>query len=104
MTIQEWLVDYLRTAGAVAGTIHQREGDGLRLRPASNIPERVQAVVRWCRAARHGGDGTRIRRAGSNLQPQGRFSGLVRPEQKQSMREQPSPCRLATTRGQLPHE
>jgi hypothetical protein len=47
MTIQEWLVDYLRTAGAVAGTIHQREGDGLHLGAASNIPERVQAVVRW---------------------------------------------------------
>ena len=46
MTIQEWLVDYLRTAGAVAGTVHQREGEGLRLCAASNIPEPVQAVVR----------------------------------------------------------
>ena len=47
MTIQEWLVDYLRTAGAVAGTVHQLEGDVLRLCAASNIPEPVQAVVRW---------------------------------------------------------
>jgi hypothetical protein len=47
MTIQEWLLDYLRSVGAVAGTVHQREGDGLRLCAASNIPEPVQAVVRW---------------------------------------------------------
>ena len=47
MTIQEWLVDYLHTAGAAAGTVHQREGDGLRLCATSNVPEPVQAVVRW---------------------------------------------------------
>ena len=47
MTIQQWLVDYLRTSTAVAGTVHQREGDGLRLCAASNIPEPVQALVRW---------------------------------------------------------
>ena len=47
MTVQDWLVDYLRAAGAVAGTVHQREGDGLRLYAASNIPELVQSAVRW---------------------------------------------------------
>ena len=47
MTIQQWLVDYLRTAGAVAGTVHLRESDGLRLCAASNIPEPVQALVSW---------------------------------------------------------
>lgn len=47
MTVQAWLVDYLGAAGAVAGTVHQREGDGLRLCAASNIPEAVQSAVRW---------------------------------------------------------
>ena len=47
MTVEDWLGEYLSAAGAVAGTVHVREGDGLRLRAASNIPEPVQSVVRW---------------------------------------------------------
>lgn len=47
MTVEEWLGEYLSGAGAVAGTVHVREGDGLRLRAASNIPEPVQSAVRW---------------------------------------------------------
>jgi hypothetical protein len=47
VTIEDWLVEYLSATGAVAGTVHLREGDGLRLCAASNIPEPVQSVVRW---------------------------------------------------------
>jgi hypothetical protein len=37
----------LRKAGAVAGTVHLREGDGLRLAAAVNIPPPVQEAVAW---------------------------------------------------------
>ncbi|MCA9543021.1 MAG: GAF domain-containing protein [Myxococcales bacterium] len=40
-----WLAPRLAAAGAVAGSVHRREGDGLRLTGAVNLPEAVQAVV-----------------------------------------------------------
>jgi hypothetical protein len=43
----DWLAEYLRSLGAVAGSIHLVEGDGLRLTGAVNLPEKVQQVVEW---------------------------------------------------------
>jgi hypothetical protein len=43
----EWLVNYLQSVGAVAGSIHLVEGNGLRLAGAVNLPEKVQQVVEW---------------------------------------------------------
>jgi len=43
----EWLAEYLRSLGAVAGSVHLVEGVGLRLAGAVNLPEKVQAVVEW---------------------------------------------------------
>lgn len=45
--LQIWLGDFLREAGATAGTVHLCESGGLRLRAAVNIPEPVQQVVAW---------------------------------------------------------
>lgn len=42
-----WLEQYVRDCGAVAGTVHLRENDGLRLVAAVNIPGKVQQVVEW---------------------------------------------------------
>ncbi len=42
-----WLANYLRSLGAVAGSVHLAEGDGLRLAGAVNLPEKVQEVVEW---------------------------------------------------------
>src|SRR5215471_18640596 len=41
----EWLATLLKHVGAVAGTVHVREGDGLRLMSAVNIPEAVKKAV-----------------------------------------------------------
>lgn len=43
----EWLAEYLRSVGAVAGSVHLVEGVGLRLAGAVNLPEKVQAIVEW---------------------------------------------------------
>lgn len=43
----EWLATYLRSLGAVAGSVHLVEGNGLRLTGAVNLPEKVQQVVEW---------------------------------------------------------
>ena len=43
----EWLAEYLRALGAVAGSVHLVEGAGLRLTGAVNLPEKVQQVVEW---------------------------------------------------------
>lgn len=43
----EWLAEYLRSLGAVAGSVHLVEGGGLRLTGAVNLPEKVQQVVEW---------------------------------------------------------
>ena len=43
----EWLQEYLRDIGAVAGSVHLVEGDGLRLTAAVNLPEKVRQVVEW---------------------------------------------------------
>lgn len=43
----EWLAEYLRSLGAVAGSVHLVEGVGLRLTGAVNLPEKVQQVVEW---------------------------------------------------------
>lgn len=42
---QQWLEDYIRDAGAVAGTVHRTHPGGLKLSAAHNIPPRVQDVV-----------------------------------------------------------
>ena len=43
----DWLKQYIRDCGAVAGSVHLRESDGLRLAAAVNIPEKVQQIVEW---------------------------------------------------------
>ncbi len=45
--MQEWLRSYIETTGGVAGTVHLRQGDGLALAAAVNIPPPVADVVRW---------------------------------------------------------
>jgi L-methionine (R)-S-oxide reductase len=42
-----WLKQYVRECDAVAGSVHMRENDGLRLVAEVNIPEKVQRVVEW---------------------------------------------------------
>ncbi len=46
-SMQDWLSNYLRGCGGVAGTVHLREGAGLTLGAAVNIPPPVQEAVRW---------------------------------------------------------
>src|ERR1035438_6273283 len=45
--MQEWLSSYVRSSGAVAGTVHLRHGDGLALAAAINIPPPVADAVRY---------------------------------------------------------
>lgn len=45
-TLEQWLREYVQNNGAVAGTVHLREGDQLQLRAAINIPPKVAEVVR----------------------------------------------------------
>jgi L-methionine (R)-S-oxide reductase len=45
--MQQWLNEYVKDCGAVAGTIHVRQGDSLALAAAVNIPPPVQEIVRW---------------------------------------------------------
>jgi L-methionine (R)-S-oxide reductase len=45
--MQDWLQTYVKDCGAVAGTVHLRQGDGLALAAAVNIPPPVQEIVRW---------------------------------------------------------
>ena len=45
--VQEWLLRYVHATGAVAGTVHLRQGDGLALAGAVNIPPPVIEAVRW---------------------------------------------------------
>ena len=52
MTDRDWLEDYLRTSGAVAGTVHRYEDGGLRLTAAHNIPPKVCEVVAWVPAGK----------------------------------------------------
>jgi L-methionine (R)-S-oxide reductase len=47
MTVQSWLANFLREAGAVAGTVHLSKDGGLQLAAAVNIPPKVQEVVAW---------------------------------------------------------
>lgn len=42
-----WLSNLLQHIGAVAGTVHVRDGDGLRLMSAVNIPEFVRKTVEF---------------------------------------------------------
>jgi hypothetical protein len=44
---QEWLESYVHAQKGVAGTIHVRQGDGLALAAAVNIPPPVLEAVRW---------------------------------------------------------
>lgn len=52
MNDQDWLQDYIRRSGAVAGTIHRYEEGGLRLTAAQNIPPKVCDVVAWVPAGK----------------------------------------------------
>jgi hypothetical protein len=45
--MQEWLGSYVQSSGAVAGTVHLRQGDGLILAAAINIPPPVADAVRY---------------------------------------------------------
>jgi L-methionine (R)-S-oxide reductase len=45
--MQEWLSNYVQSSGAVAGTVHLRQGDGLALAAAINIPPPVADAVRY---------------------------------------------------------
>lgn len=45
--VQAWLLRYVHLTGAVAGTVHLRQGDGLALEAAVNIPPPVIEAVRW---------------------------------------------------------
>jgi hypothetical protein len=44
--IEAWLRDWLSKNGAVAGTVHLRQGDDLLLGAAVNIPPKVAEIVR----------------------------------------------------------
>ena len=46
----EWLSHLVTHVGAVAGTVHVREGNGLRLMSAVNIPDVVKKAVEFGRA------------------------------------------------------
>lgn len=45
--MQEWLCGFVGKTGAVAGTVHVRQGDGLVLSAALHIPPPVVEAVRW---------------------------------------------------------
>ena len=47
VSMQQWLADYVQGSGAVAGTVHVRQGDGLAIAAAVNIPPPVVEAVRW---------------------------------------------------------
>jgi hypothetical protein len=49
---EKWLEYYIRQTGAVAGTVHRHEKDGLRLTAAQNIPPQVREVVAWVPAGK----------------------------------------------------
>ena len=42
-----WLERLLKHVGAIAGTVHVREGDGLRLMSSVNIPDVVKKTVEY---------------------------------------------------------
>jgi len=42
---QQWLAEFIRAHGGIAGTVHQREGDALRLVAAVNLPPPVIAAT-----------------------------------------------------------
>lgn len=44
--VNAWLAKLIGDVGAVAGTVHYRNGELLELGAAVNIPEKVQAVTR----------------------------------------------------------
>ena len=44
---ETWLSEFLSKHGAVSGTVHLREGDGLKLVSALHIPEKVLAIIAW---------------------------------------------------------
>lgn len=56
MTDRDWLEEYLRASGAVAGTVHRfevRSGEeGLILTASHNIPPKVCEVVAWVPAGK----------------------------------------------------
>jgi hypothetical protein len=45
-TIEAWLRQWLAQSGAVAGTVHLRQGNDLLLHAAVNIPPKVVEIVR----------------------------------------------------------
>ena len=44
-TLETWLKDFLGAHGGIAGTVHEREGELLRMRAAVNIPPPVVKVT-----------------------------------------------------------
>ena len=44
---EDWLANLLKHVGGVAGTVHVRDGDGLRLMSAVNIPDIVKKAVEY---------------------------------------------------------
>jgi hypothetical protein len=44
-SIDDWLNDFVKANGGVAGTVHVREGEDLVLASALRIPEKVRALV-----------------------------------------------------------
>jgi len=44
-TSQHWLENFVRSQGGIAGTVHRRESDGLKLVAAINLPPPVIAVT-----------------------------------------------------------
>jgi hypothetical protein len=44
---QSWLMAFLREAGAVAGTVHFHQEEGLVLAASQNIPDKVLEIVAW---------------------------------------------------------
>jgi len=81
--LQTWLEGWLREIGAIAGTVHIHENDGLRLAAAVNIPEKVQQIVAWVPSGK-GMAGLALQRNGPiqtcNLQDD--RTGAVRPGAK----------------------
>jgi L-methionine (R)-S-oxide reductase len=79
----EWLAEYLRSLGAVAGSVHLVEGAGMRLIGAVNLPAKVQQVVEWVPRGK-GMAGQALERGGPvftcNLKDDS--SGAVRPGAK----------------------
>lgn len=78
--LEQWLAEFLREQGAVAGTVHLRSGDELELAAAINIPDVViQAVTRVPRGKGMAGLALSRNQPVSTCNLQDDTSGDVRP-------------------------